>query len=143
MIFMSTAFVPAATAPSQLELPIEGMTCASCVARVEKALLKVPGVLAASVNLATEKASVTAAGSVSFAALAAAIDKAGYAVRPFVTGYAGGPVEAGDAAGPVEAGSAVPASRGLPQWWPVLAGTLLTLPLVLPMSLQLFGLEWT
>ena len=139
---MSTVLIPAATAPSELALSIEGMTCASCVARVEKALLKVPGVSAASVNLATEKASVTAAGSVSFAALAAAIDKAGYAVRPFVTGYAGGPVEAGDAAGPVEAGSAVPASRGLPQWWPVLAGTLLTLPLVLPMSLQLFGLEW-
>ena len=37
-------------------LKIEGMTCASCVARVEKSLLKVPGVEAASINLATEKA---------------------------------------------------------------------------------------
>ena len=39
-------------------LKIDGMTCASCVARVEKALLKVPGVDAASVNLATEKAQI-------------------------------------------------------------------------------------
>jgi copper chaperone CopZ len=40
------------------ELDIEGMTCASCVARVERALLKTPGVKAASVNLATERATV-------------------------------------------------------------------------------------
>ena len=38
----------------QIRLPIEGMTCASCVARVEKALKKVPGVGSAEVNLATE-----------------------------------------------------------------------------------------
>jgi P-type Cu+ transporter len=44
--------------PSELSLPIEGMTCASCVVRVEKALGKVPGVQAASVNLATEQARV-------------------------------------------------------------------------------------
>ena len=43
----------------QVELPITGMTCASCSARVEKALRKVPGVLDASVNLASEQASVT------------------------------------------------------------------------------------
>ncbi|MGZ8440466.1 MAG: copper ion binding protein, partial [Candidatus Deferrimicrobiaceae bacterium] len=36
------------------EFPVEGMTCASCVARVEKALASVPGVLSASVNLATQ-----------------------------------------------------------------------------------------
>jgi len=39
-------------------LPIEGMTCASCVAHVEKALVETPGVLSVSVNLATEKATV-------------------------------------------------------------------------------------
>ena len=43
----------------QIEFPVTGMTCASCVNRVEKALKKVPGVLDASVNLATEQASVT------------------------------------------------------------------------------------
>ncbi|WP_316976377.1 heavy metal translocating P-type ATPase [Shumkonia mesophila] len=42
-----------------LEMGIGGMTCASCVARVEKALAKVPGVIAAGVNLATEKATVS------------------------------------------------------------------------------------
>src|SRR3546814_8669343 len=49
-----------ASVPDQrLRLQIEGMTCASCVGRVEKALLKVPGVTAASVNLASEAAEVT------------------------------------------------------------------------------------
>jgi Cu+-exporting ATPase len=49
-------------ATTELQLPISVMSCASCVARVEKALRQVPGVLDASVNLATEKASVTVAG---------------------------------------------------------------------------------
>ncbi len=60
-----------------LDLRIEGMTCASCVARVERALLKVPGVESATVNLATETATVVAAGDVREAAIAA-IHKAGY-----------------------------------------------------------------
>ncbi|MDO4264800.1 MAG: heavy metal-associated domain-containing protein, partial [Deinococcus sp.] len=42
----------------ELRLPVEGMTCAACSGRVERALQKVPGVEAASVNLATEAASV-------------------------------------------------------------------------------------
>ena len=42
-----------------VELPVEGMTCASCVGRVERALKKVPGVRDAVVNLATEKASLS------------------------------------------------------------------------------------
>ena len=41
-----------------LELPVEGMTCASCVARVERALDAVPGVVHASVNLATARAAL-------------------------------------------------------------------------------------
>ena len=41
------------------EFPVEGMTCASCVARVGKALLSVPGVLSASVNLATRSGTVS------------------------------------------------------------------------------------
>ena len=45
--------------PQTLSLPVEGMTCASCVLRVEKALKKVDGVLEANVNLATEKVSVS------------------------------------------------------------------------------------
>ena len=63
-------------------LKIDGMTCASCVARVEKALLKVPGVDAASVNLATEKAQirtsdVSLVGDIQ-KTLIEAIEKSGY-----------------------------------------------------------------
>jgi len=43
---------------AHLELRIEGMTCASCVSRVERVLKKQPGVLAATVNLATERAAI-------------------------------------------------------------------------------------
>src|SRR5689334_9028227 len=65
----------------QIELPITGMTCASCVNRVEKALKKTPGVLDASVNLASEQATVTyAPGVADFAALRGAIEAAGYGV---------------------------------------------------------------
>jgi Cu+-exporting ATPase len=60
-----------------LDLKVEGMTCASCAARVEKALRKVPGVVDASVNLATETARVRAEGPVAEAAIAA-VRKAGY-----------------------------------------------------------------
>ncbi|HEV2575547.1 MAG TPA: heavy metal translocating P-type ATPase [Beijerinckiaceae bacterium] len=61
-------------------LPIEGMTCASCVGRVEKALKAVPGVESASVNLATERAEVTAEAPIAYGALVAAVEDAGYAV---------------------------------------------------------------
>ncbi|CUX10983.1 heavy metal translocating P-type ATPase [Agrobacterium genomosp. 13] len=62
-----------------VELDIEGMTCASCVGRVEKALKAVSGVSDASVNLATERATVRVAGNaVSAATLAEAIKQAGY-----------------------------------------------------------------
>ena len=62
-------------------LPILGMTCASCVGRVERALRKRPGVLTAEVNLATEKATVVfAPGQASHADLVAAVKAAGYEV---------------------------------------------------------------
>jgi P-type Cu+ transporter len=64
-----------------LVLPIEGMTCASCVRRVEKALGRVPGVDEASVNLATEKARVVFDPAlVGLGELRAAVEKAGYTV---------------------------------------------------------------
>ncbi|HEX9743630.1 MAG TPA: heavy metal translocating P-type ATPase, partial [Nitrospiraceae bacterium] len=54
-----THFPAPGSAPSQtLTIPIEGMSCASCVAKIEQGLQSMPGVLRASVNLATEKASV-------------------------------------------------------------------------------------
>jgi len=61
-----------------LSVAIDGMTCASCSARVEKALQKLPGVTDATVNLATETATVS--GNVDAAAILAAIEKAGYSV---------------------------------------------------------------
>ena len=64
-------------AETSLDLSIGGMTCASCVRRVERALGKVAGVTSVSVNLATELARVTGA-SLSPAALAAAAEKAGF-----------------------------------------------------------------
>ncbi len=107
------------------ELQVEGMTCASCVGRVEKALRKLPGVAEVSVNLATEKAGVEALGGVSWATLAAAVEKAGYTVHP------------------VQADPAVAvAEPRLPEWWPVALALLLSAPLVLPMLLEPFGVHW-
>ncbi len=57
---------------------VEGMTCASCVIRVQKAIEKVPGVKSAAVNLATETANVEFAPDVSPEAIAEAITSAGY-----------------------------------------------------------------
>lgn len=65
-------------APAPIELSIEGMTCASCVGRVERSLVAVPGVQSATVNLATERAFVTAAAGVSAQRLIDAVEAAGY-----------------------------------------------------------------
>lgn len=74
-----------------IELDIEGMTCASCVGRVEKALKAVSGVSDASVNLATERATVRVAGNaVSAARLAEAISQAGYKANEIVADKAKG-----------------------------------------------------
>lgn len=73
----------------ETELKIHGMTCASCVARVEKALRQVPGVIAASVNLATERASIRTVGAAASPNdLAAAVAKAGYVAQPIQQGSA-------------------------------------------------------
>src|SRR3990170_3342052 len=65
----------------QVTLPVEGMTCASCVARVERALKKTGGVAGATVNLATEKATVDFDPTqVSIADLRHAVEDIGYKV---------------------------------------------------------------
>jgi Cu+-exporting ATPase len=106
---------------AETTLQIEGMTCASCVGRVEKALLKLPGVLSVAVNLATERATVQALSTVPPAVLRAAVVKAGYTAR--------------DAAVP-----ALTAAAAWPTWAAPALGAVLTLPLVAPMLLALFGL---
>lgn len=99
------------------DLMIEGMTCASCVKRVEKALQKVPGVSRALVNLATEKAHVEWQAAVgSSEELIAAVTQAGYKAQTVAEGK-----------------TSAPAS-----YHPFLA-SLLTLPLVLPMLAAVFG----
>ena len=117
----TTATLPSRPAPDEasLSLEVEGMTCASCVARVEKALKKMPGVVGAEVNLATEKAEVRFVGRPQemLGQLLAAIEKAGY-----------------KAALPSQAEAAEPkAAAALPDWWPVALSAALSLPLVLPM----------
>lgn len=64
-----------------ITLSVEGMTCASCVGRVERALKAAPGVTAADVNLATESARITTDGSAGPAALAGVLESAGYPAR--------------------------------------------------------------
>ncbi|HEX2530928.1 MAG TPA: heavy metal translocating P-type ATPase, partial [Burkholderiaceae bacterium] len=107
----------------EFSLSIAGMSCASCVARVEKSLKKVPGVLDAAVNLATEKARVRAAGATA-AALIEAVRKAGY--------------EAASAASPPAPSAGVP----LPGWWPVAVAAALSIPLAAPMLGSPFGWDW-
>jgi len=63
------------------DLAIEGMSCASCVSKVEKALNAVPGVTRASVNLATERAHVQLARQVPLGDLIKAVETAGYEAR--------------------------------------------------------------
>lgn len=109
--------------PAAFDLQVLGMTCTSCVLRVEKALMKVPGVSSVSVNLATERATVQATPEVSEAGLNQAVEKAGYSARPV-------------------AAPSSPAGLVLPDWLPVAVSILLTLPLVAPMLLQVFGIEW-
>jgi P-type Cu+ transporter len=115
-----------ASAAPELDLAIGGMTCASCVRRVERALGKVPGVLNAAVNLASERAAVTLdpAAPPALDDLVAAVAKAGYEARPLET-------EAGEDAGAIESADAARRRRELRlRWWRLVFGALLTVPVV-------------
>jgi Cu+-exporting ATPase len=113
--------------PSEtLQLAIEGMTCASCVARVEKALAAVPGVLRASVNLASESARVEVVRGVASARLlTAAVQEAGYTAR---VKTAAAPAAARDPAAAMKRD--------------VILALLLAAPLVAPMLLAPFGVHF-
>ncbi len=107
------------------DIGVGGMTCASCVTRVERALSKVPGVASASINLATEMARVTLNATPTDAAeqqarLRRAIRDAGYEPREAHTGP-------------------TPENAGWRESWPVWVGIALSLPLVAPMVSALWG----
>ena len=77
----STPAEPALVPGPAIQIGIDGMTCASCVRRVEKAIASAPGVARASVNLATERAEVTFAGKPDLAPILAAVSAVGYEAR--------------------------------------------------------------
>lgn len=81
-----------------LTLPVEGMTCASCVARVEKSLTSKEGITSANVNLATEKVTVSFDSSrADVTQMAEAVERAGYKLVLPVPGETGGGSEAVEA----------------------------------------------
>jgi len=85
MVAQPTATATALAATAHVDLAIKGMTCASCVARVERKLKRVPGVAEASVNLATECATVAYdPGAATAADLIAAVEATGYGAAPVV-----------------------------------------------------------
>src|SRR5437660_12500446 len=78
--------VAPSTSEARLELPISGMSCAACAARIEKQLRGVPGVHAANVNFATNRATVEYDPAACDAgALAETVERAGYGVRSVET----------------------------------------------------------
>jgi len=128
---LSVATEPTRASPSPpIDIGIGGMTCASCVARVERALRKVPGVQEATVNLATESARISYAGDAGRdaveveAQLRRAVRNAGY--EPRAAGHDEVPEDLSPWAG----------------FMPVGIGLLLSAPLVLPMVGDVFGQHW-
>jgi Cu+-exporting ATPase len=110
-----------------IDLDIKGMTCASCVNRVEKALKKDEGVLKASVNLATEKARVEIDPSkVNAQTLISLIEKAGYEAN---IPEAGKQIKTAEK----ENGS---------EKMLLIFSSLLTLPLIIPMFLEMVSVHW-
>ena len=110
-----------------LELQISGMSCASCVGRVERALAQVPGVLTVSVNLASERAHLQLLGTADPQALLAAVVAAGYQASLL------------NAEEPPAADPSQPLKR---ERWSLLLALGLALPLLLPMLVEPFGLHW-
>lgn len=110
-----------------LELSIDGMTCASCVGRVERALGKVPGVKSVSVNLANERAHLELLGQVDAQTLIGAVTRAGYTASVWQADTPSTDTQP---------------SRLHRERWALIAAIALALPLVLPMLLQPFGVHW-
>ncbi|KAB0641800.1 heavy metal translocating P-type ATPase, partial [Burkholderia latens] len=139
---------PAADAPTPpaastgLELDIGGMTCASCAGRVEKALAAVPGVARASVNLATERASVQGNSTLDAATLIAAVTTAGYraslAAAPEAAAAAVTDARATD---PAQTPDARKRREAIRERNLVIGSAVLSTPLVAPMLVAPFGID--
>ncbi|KVN04079.1 copper-transporting ATPase [Burkholderia diffusa] len=136
---------PVAAPPAasrDLEFDIEGMTCASCVGRVEKALAAVPGVAHASVNLATERASVHGTGALDAAMLIAAVATAGYRASLAAAPDAGASADAEARAGePAQAPDARKRREAIRERNLVIGSAVLSAPLVVPMLVGPFGVD--
>lgn len=114
-------------ATDTLELSIEGMTCANCAGRIERALGKVKGVRSATVNLASERARVDLKTPVPAHTLIEAITRAGYHAR--TTQEASSDAHARHA-------------RAQRERWRLILAFTLVLPLILPMVLSPLGWPW-
>ncbi|CAN7320525.1 heavy metal translocating P-type ATPase [Pseudoduganella sp. LjRoot289] len=127
---------PQESARHEISLDIEGMSCGSCVGRVEKAIRKVAGVASVSVNLATERAHVVADRAVDAGQLVHAIAAAGYQATPEADAATAVPLESAPehAAAHRAAADRQGAHVGI--------AALLSLPLIVPMLAQPFGVHW-
>jgi Cu+-exporting ATPase len=125
---MNAATDPANAPADTLRFDIGGMTCASCSARVERALGKVTGVESAVVNLATERAAVEVRTGTDPATLVAAVERAGYTAVPVSDEPAVAPAR--------ERGGMSREARH------VIIAAMLALPLVLPMLAMASGSDW-
>lgn len=112
---------------SEAQYEVKGMTCASCVGRVESAVLALPQVISADVNLATEKLSLTLLSELTQAELTHTIKDAGYEL--------------------VQQTDRTSAAKSSPpfykqDWFPVVASLALTLPMIVPMFAMFFQRDW-
>ncbi|WP_121323772.1 heavy metal translocating P-type ATPase [Paraburkholderia sp. RAU2J] len=125
------------------ELAIGGMTCASCAMRVEKALARVPGVTHASVNLATETATVKLSSTAADPdTLIAAVSKAGYEATLIAAPETAALADAtGQAATTAPTAAERKRSEARRELAAVLACAVLTLPLIVPMFGEWFGVH--
>mgnify|MGYP003664437056 FL=1 len=114
--------------PSErLELALSGMTCASCAGRIERALAQQPGVLSVSVNLASERAQLQVLRGTDHNALLQAVSQAGYRASVLDNATQAQPT----------------AERHLQrERWALLLVIVLTVPLIIPMLVEPFGLHW-
>ncbi len=109
------------------EFAVEGMTCASCVLHVERALERIPGVARVAVNLANERVRIETLGGIDPAVLLAAIERAGYGAHSIED---------------VEVVADLKQARQRRERWALIASVVLSIPLILPMLLRPWGVDW-